>query len=582
MIKKILRIIFKHKIISGVLLVILAVGLYFVFKGNNSSEPMYVFASVQKGTIVASVSGSGQVEASQQIDIKPKVSGTITYVGVNPGQEVRQWQALAYLDSKDAQRSVRDAEISLESAKISLEKLRRTQENSSKTATDNLSESYRDAYNKISDAFLELPNLIELDRGILYDNGNISSVCGDNICAYINLVSGDVRDEFRTITDRAEEDYLIAKNSYDPNFQTYRSLRLDATPEEIISILKITKKTSELLGQALKSEQNMLDYLVSNINDTAAKQDHKGQVPSQITTYQSNIGTALGKINSIILNLENADRSIESLKRSIEDYQLENPVDIRSQENAVSQKEAALQDAKDNLDNYTILAPFSGTVADSDVEYGDSVSQSTVIATMFTKQSVAQITLNEIDVAKIKVGQKATIIFDAIEDLTITGQVLEVDSIGTSSQGVVSYGVKIGFDTQDERIKPSMTVSANIIIDSKQNVLLIPNSAVKSANNSSYVQVPPDGSDNSKFAAGLSGSTGVALNGLPSQKTIETGLSNDSYTEVASGLQEGDIVIVRTITASSKTGASSQGNNLFQTGGSKNPGDAGGVRIQTR
>jgi HlyD family secretion protein len=582
MIKKILRIIFKHKIISGVLLVILAAGLYFVFKGNNSSEPMYVFASVQKGTIIASISGSGQVEASQQIDVKPKVSGTITYIGVKQGQEVRQWQALAYLDSKDAQRAVRDAEISLESAEISLEKLRRSQDTSVETATNNLSESYRDAYNKISDAFLELPNLIELDRGILYDDGGISSVCGDNICVYENLVRGNFRQEFKTITDRAEGDYLIAKNFYDPNFQTYRELRLDAAPEEIVNILKITKKTSELLGQAIKSEQNMLDYLVSDINDSAAKQGRKGQVPSQITAYQGSIGTALGNLNSIISNLENAYKSIESLKRSIEDYQLENPVDIKSQENAVSQKEATLQDAKDNLNNYAILAPFAGIVANSNVEYGDSVSQSTVIATMFTKQSVAKITLNEIDVAKIKVGQKVTITFDAIENLTITGQVLEVDSIGISSQGVVSYGVKIGFDTQDDRVKPSMTVSANIITDNKQNVLLIPNSAVKSANNSSYVQVPPEGSDSSKFAAGLSSSTGVALNGLPAQKTIETGLSNDSFTEVTNGLQEGDIIITRIITASSGTGSASQGNNLFPGGGARNTGGAGGFRTQTR
>ncbi len=383
------------------------------------------------------------------------------------------------------------------------------------------------------------------------------------------------------MTDRAEVDYTAAKNAYDPNFQEYRNLRLDASSDEVVSILKATKKTVEFLAQAIKSEQNMLDALVSNINDSAAKNSRKGQPPSQITAYQSSIGTALGKLNGIISNFESAYRSIESSKRSIEDYELTNPIDIRSQENAVLQKKAALQDAKDNLNNYVVFAPFTGVVAKSDIKYGDSVSQSTVIATMFTKQSIAQITLNEVDVAKIKVGQKATITFDAIEDLTITGQVLEVDSIGTSSQGVVSYGVKIGFDTQDERIKPSMTVSANIITESKQDALLIPNSAVKSANDSSYVQVAPDGFDANNFSAGLSASAGVALNELPEQKTIETGLSNDFFTEVISGLKEGDVIVARVITASSDASAASQGSSLFPSGGARS-GSAGGVRIQTR
>ena len=107
-----------------------AIGLYLIFAGSGSSAPMYVFANVEKGALIVSVSGSGQVEASQQIDVKPKVSGTLTYVAVKAGQQARQGQALAYLDSKDAQKSVRDAEISLESAEISLEKLRRNQQSS--------------------------------------------------------------------------------------------------------------------------------------------------------------------------------------------------------------------------------------------------------------------------------------------------------------------------------------------------------------------------------------------------------------------------------------------------------------------
>jgi len=565
--KTVKNFILKHKIISGILLLVLAGGAYFIFKGNDSTQAMYVFASVEKGTLIVSVSGSGQIAASQQVDVKPKVSGTLTYVGVKPGQEVYKGQALAYLDSKDAQKSVRDAEINLESAEISLEKLRRNQQSSVETTNDSLSQSYRNAYNKISDGFLELPGLIELARGILHDEAGISSVCSDNLCAYGNLTDVDFRLEFKTMADRAEADYIVAKNNYDPNFQTYRSLRLDAAPEEIINMLKVTKKTTELLAQAIKSEQNMLDALVNNINDNATKQGRKGQAPSQITTYQNNIGSALSKLNSIISNLENADKSIESSKRSIEDSELTNPIDIRSQENTVSQRKATLQDAKDNLNNYAIFAPFTGVVSKSDIKYGDSVSQSTVIATMFTKQSIAQITLNEVDVASIKVGQKATVTFDAIENLTITGQVLEVDSIGTSGQGVVSYGVKIGFDTQDDRIKPAMTVTADIITEAKPDVLVLPNSAIKSQGNSYYVELVEAPEEMRQQL--LASVSGTILSTPLKLQSIEIGLASDFSTEIVSGLQEGDIVVSSTINPSAVQTTQTQGLQIpgMNTGG---------------
>ena len=105
--------------------------------------------------------------------------------------------------------------------------------------------------------------------------------------------------------------------------------------------------------------------------------------------------------------------------------------------------------------------------------------------------------------AKVKVGQKVTLTFDAIEDLSITGEVAEIDTLGTVSQGVVNYAVKIVFDTQDERVKSGMSVSAAIITDVKQDVLLVPNAAVKS-NDEQYVE--------------------VLENNIPRNQTVETGL----------------------------------------------------------
>ena len=140
---------------------------------------------------------------------------------------------------------------------------------------------------------------------------------------------------------------------------------------------------------------------------------------------------------------------------------------------------------KKKLADYTVRAPFDGVIAEFNVKKGDTVSAGSSVGMLVTKQQIATISLNEVDAAKVKVGQKATLIFDAVSDLTITGEVAEVDAVGTVSQGVVSYNVKVVFDVQDERIKPGMTVTANIIISSKPNVLMVKTSAIKNQDGSS-------------------------------------------------------------------------------------------------
>ena len=113
------------------------------------------------------------------------------------------------------------------------------------------------------------------------------------------------------------------------------------------------------------------------------------------------------------------------------------------------------------------------------MQKGQTISSGTSAITFITQSDVTSISLSEEDITKIKLGQKAVLTFDAISGLTVAGQVTEIDTIGTVSQGVVSYNVQITFDTQDSRIKPGMSVNANVITNVEQNVLTVPNSAVK-------------------------------------------------------------------------------------------------------
>lgn len=567
---------------SGMVLSVIVLGVYFFFRGGAIVETKYVLAAVEKGTIVASITGSGQVSALQQIDVKPKVSGNITYVGVKAGQQVYQGQVLAYLDSKDAQRSIRDAQISLESVKLSLAKIKLNQESGStdlnqsiKDAQLVLDQTYLNAFNAVSTTFLEIPSILSGMEDVFLQNnlepGN------SNVNAYGNMVSSDTKTEVQGMVNNIIKEYNTVKAQYQRNFDNYKNTSRSSEPTVTEALLKETLATVEAMDDLIKHEQNMLDTVVLDLRTNGSR-----SVPSIITNYQSNIGQYLNTLNSSVTSLTNISNSFDTKRQAIVKAEQSltitnqsNPIDVATQENTVAQREAALQDAQENLANYAIRAPFASIVAKSDVKVGDSASSSTIIATLLTKQTVAQISLNEVDIAQVKVNQKVTLTFDAVEDLTLTGQVVEVDSLGTVSQGVVTYSIKIGFDTQDERIKSGMSVSAAIITDSRQNVLMIPNSAVKSANTGSYIETPGVALD-TQTLANISNSTGISLPSPTQRQTIETGLSNDTMIEVISGLKEGDLVVVRTVTSSATT-STTQNNSLFPSGG-RTTGTGGGAR----
>ena len=199
---------------------------------------------------------------------------------------------------------------------------------------------------------------------------------------------------------------------------------------------------------------------------------------------------------------------------------------------------------------------------------GDAIGSNAAIATVITNYQIATISLNEVDAASVKVGQKATMTFDAASDLTLTGHVSAVDTIGTVSSGVVSYGVTIAFDSQDDRIKPGMSTTAAIVTNIKQDVLLVPNAAIKSNAAGNYVSVP------TVLVAGAT--SGSSENGVTvKQQTVTVGLSDDSNTEVSAGLNEGDTVVTKTATQAASNASQSSSALSRLLGGGGGPGGTG-------
>lgn len=583
MIKKIIGWFTKHKVYTLIILVLLGLGGNYAYKTLKGSTvaTSYVLGIVTKGTLITSISGSGQISVTNQVDIKSKASGEVTGVYVVQGQEVPAGTVLAAIDARDAQRAVRDAQTSLETAKLELDKLLEpldaltllqsedslTQAKEAKqNAKDDLRKAYEDGFNTISNAFLALPGVITGVQDILFSNSFNASQA--NLDYYVTTVQS-YDDKVTQFRDDAYNSYQTARVAYDINFQDYKALTRYSATSTIEKTISETYDTTRLIAEAVKSANNLIQFYQDKLTEHNLKPNALSTTHlSSLNSYTGTTNSHLSSLLSIQQTIKNAQDSNISAVRTIAEKELSlektksgpADLDIRAKRIAIQQKQDALVTAQQALADHYIRAPFAGVIAKVDVKKGDSISSGSAIVTLITKQHTAQISLNEVDAAKIKDGQKVNITFDAIENLNVTGQVAEIDALGTVSQGVVTYNVKIILDTQDDRIKLGMSVSATIITDVRQDVLIIPGSAVKTQNNVSYVEIFDQLFQNPS-------SQGVVSAVPPRQQIVQIGLSNDTETEIISGLKEGDQIVIRTITATSAKPATTQAPSLFGTGG---------------
>jgi len=663
----------RHKILSIIALFIIGGGGYYgygrLFAGNPPAR--YITTAATKGMLVTSISGTGQISASNQTDLKAQSSGDILAVYVKSGDAVTTSTLIAKIDDSDARKAVRDAQNavdtarndlndtlappaeidvlkaqnaldtaksdledllnpagsdglqaaqdSLTSAQDSLTKLKTSQANAYQNALDtkqkdedDLVQDREDAFNTISGAFLDLPDVMNGVHDIIYTSDISDSeptiIEQPNTEALISSIENydqnDTADliKMKKFVADAENAYVRAKNDYDANLTDYKDTSRDSDSQAIENLLAETADTVRDISDAVKDEANMLDFWAD------FRTQNNLTIWSKVASYQSDVRTYTSKVNSLLSSLISAQNSIANDKQSITDAanniaELEqsqpldlaasvrnvkdkqdaldellhpnqsdidlaqltvkekqsdlddlmdgaDPTTINSKRLALQQKQDTLADAQDALAACNVYPPYDGTMASVDVAAGDSVNSGTVIGSLITPQKIAEISLNEIDAANVKNGQRATLVFDALPDLSVTGKVAEIDTVGTVSQGVVSYNVKIALDVDETRIKPGMTTSVTIITASKADALLVPLGAVKTAGGGGTVQVLADGQ--------------------PQTKTVTTGTSNDTMIEITSGLSEGDEVITQTIDSGStvQAGTSGQSSQSTQRGGS--------------
>jgi HlyD family secretion protein len=556
-----------------VVLIVAGWGIYHFFFASTTPLVTYQFATVKRGTLSSSVSATGQVTPNSQVDLKPKVNANVVGVNVRAGDRVKTGQVLFRLDATDAYKQVRDAKTSLASANIALEKLRNpksidvmTVENSIKAEEQNK----KDQDTKVATAYRNLLNSgIQAVPDVAYTSETAPTISG----SYSKGVEGQLK---ITVYQGGPTGYsfsLSGLSSGTGNVSTVSAQPLGDT------------------GLYIKwSATSPTTNWILNIPNKEA------------STYLTNFNTYQNAVTDRDSANAESDRTLTSLQQKLADLTPgDDNLDVQSALLTVQQRQNALADAEQTLSNYTITAPFDGVMASVSVDIGSSAvmasaNSSSALGTIVTDKKLAQIVLNETDVVKVHLGQTAKVTFDAVEGLSVTGTVVEINTLGTVTSGVVTYKVKVAFSADDPRVLPNMSVSVDILSDTKDDVLYVPNQAIKRDATGYYVEQDPTMTPLTRSASstrrfmnasstelgrvfasstasstfgkyGSSSSTRRNRSTTTNTKTATTattllrvpvtiGLQTDTQTEIISGLQEGDQVVTKKTTGVSASNAS--------------------------
>jgi len=227
---------------------------------------------------------------------------------------------------------------------------------------------------------------------------------------------------------------------------------------------------------------------------------------------------------------------------------------VKVAEAQIATAKANLSSAKTNLDYTTIRSPVNGTVVSRNVDVGQTVAASLQAPTLFTiAQDLTNMqvdtNVDEADIGRLKMGQAASFTVDSYPGETFSAKIFQIRNAPTTVQNVVTYDVVLNVRNPELKLKPGMTANASIIIEEKDDVLRIPNSALRFK-----MPIPPSKSKTieelKKKWKGLTMLWIFDSEKNPKPTFIKPGISDGKYTEIISGqLKEGDLVMTELLSS---------------------------------
>ncbi len=304
----------------------------------------------------------------------------------------------------------------------------------------------------------------------------------------------------------------------------YEAAKVDvANREKQIRLAEINVEKARIALEQAQAQYDKVGWRPEAASLPQAQQLHQATLDYEAAKLNYELTVAKytdAALYSAAAQLAQAKAQLEEL----ENYPTEEDLAIAKAQ--VRQAEIALEQARLNLENATLKAPFDGIVADISIVKGGTAGPSIPALTLVDMSSLEiETQLVEVDVDRVKEGQEVEISFDALPDRTYRGKVTRVGKVGQTVQGVVNYPVTVTIEDPDERIKVGMTANLNILVGRAENVLLVPTRAIQSRGGRQIVMVK----------------RGENFIPVP----VKVGMSNDVMAEIVEGdIKEGDLVLV--------------------------------------
>lgn len=510
--------------------IVCGAGAFFFLKWKGQIKPASASAvrtaSVEKRSIQSALSSSGSIAPKDTYNITALVDGEVLSADFEEGDYVEEGQVLYVIDSASMDSKLKSSQNSLERAQTNYEEALREYNDAVSKYGSNTMTAKESGY--ITQLYVDAGDTVNTGTKIadVYDNRKMKLklpfLSGEAAAlavgqpAEVTLV-----DSFEVLAGTVSAISSMEEVLTGNRLVRYVTILVD-NPGGLSESLSATAVVG---GIACSGEGTFAPYisttLVADCSGEIAKlsvaEGDLVEVGGALFVFDSD--SVQKQLNSYHNSLQNAEENLENAQNNLDDYQ-------------------------DNLDNYTITAPISGQVITKSVKAGDTLKSSGQSATtMATIYDLSQVTfemyVDELDVHSVEVGQTVEVTADAISGYTFSGKVTNVSLSSTSSQGVTNYPVTVTLDEVGDLL-PGMNVNGKIILEEASDVLTVPVDALMRGN-TVYVQ------DNS-----VKESSGRVPAGFK-EVQVETGLINDDYVEIVSGLSEGDVVYINATTKDSSS-----------------------------
>jgi len=482
--------------IKKVTLVLILTGLFLALlvtvacTGGDKGGVSQQLVKVARGDLTVSVTGSGTIEISREARPTFGSAGKIEKILVKEGDEVREGDVLAELDTSALELALAQAEVALTQAELALTEAKLAQ----RTAEYNLKNT-RDSEDSLDLALLNAQ--ISLDTA------------EDNLVDTIKVYDWDDYDEVESELNKAQAYYDYALDKLN-----------DSSSTDSQSFLLLLERAKDRLEVAQVEHDN---FVAGHKTDKIALKE------KQVEAAQLSVAQAQKNIDELVEDIEIQELRVASARQTV--AQSEKSVELARQ---------SLDDAQRQLDEATIFAPFDGIVARVLVKEGDnipspSMAPQTIIHLIDPGQMELVVEVDEIDIPLLKINQEAVITVDALPDAEFKGVVTAVYPVPKEEGGVVLYDVRLSLDIPESSgIKVGMSASADVLFEERKNVLLVPSRAIKKNDQGETI-------------------VKVMADEQIEERRVVIGLDDGLRTEILSGLSDGETVMFEIRAKSSST-----------------------------